>query len=443
MNRRTVLCGTVLVLGLLCVAVLFSVSYDAQAVPSLARKYETSCSTCHYAYPRLNAFGKSFKNSGLRYPEDDEAMTKDIPVSLGADAYKRVFPKAIWPAEIPGLPPVGFHLFSRANLQTDPPDDEVVNLSFEFPHELELLFTGTLGENLSFFGEIELEHADELAYEYYVRYRYRPFLQLKVGNVNPWPIDDGLRLGVPHYNYVNFRVPGAGGDTRWRSVSNAGLEILGAGPGLNGKGGFTYKLGVINGQSEPSNDDINDAKDVYARATFKLGGLSEIGGTESQTGASSDAWRDDSARIGVYGYLGKDLYQPDGQAWENSYRILGADLDLWYCRFNLFGTFMLRKDDDPTGDGTENNAAAAFGELNMVTYPWLIGFVRFEWTDVNTDDSATGDGADPTTRMSLIPGIVALARANLRVSVDAQIPLDEISRDTQGTAITSQVNLGF
>ncbi len=419
-------------------------SRDADAIPTFAKKYKTTCSTCHYAFPKLNAFGKAFHNNGLRFPGDDAESSKDEPVSLGADAYKEVFPDAIWPSDIPGMSTVSFHLFSRAHLKTTPEGKEVVNLSFEFPHEAELFFTGTLGESFAFFGEIEWEHADEIAYEYNLQYRYRPYLQVKAGNVEPGPFHDGHRLTKSHYNYVDFKVPGAGGETRWRKISTSGLEIFGAGNGPDNKGGFTYKAGVINGQSQPSNDDINDAKDLYARATFKLGGLGEIGGTGAEASDTDAAWRDDSIRIGAYGYLGKALYEKDDKTWENSHQIFGVDIDAWYNRFNLFGTFLLRKDDDPTGDGkTENNAAAALGELDVVVFPWLIGLVRFEWTDANTDDEANKDGDDPTAKITLIPGVVALARANIKLSVDAQIPLDNISEDKNGTAITAQFNVGF
>ncbi len=58
---RTLMAGMALVV----VAVfLFTISQPASAVPSFARKYETSCMTCHVAPPKLNAFGRAFKNNG-------------------------------------------------------------------------------------------------------------------------------------------------------------------------------------------------------------------------------------------------------------------------------------------------------------------------------------------------------------------------------------------
>jgi thiol-disulfide isomerase/thioredoxin len=49
----------------LAVLVTVDVGYG---IPAFSRKYKTSCSTCHYAAPMLNGFGKAFKNNGYRYP---------------------------------------------------------------------------------------------------------------------------------------------------------------------------------------------------------------------------------------------------------------------------------------------------------------------------------------------------------------------------------------
>jgi hypothetical protein len=70
--------------------------------------YGTSCSTCHIDFPQLNDFGKVFKDAGFKFPKEDESMLKIPPVMLGAPANKELWPKAIWPGSIPGIPPVSF-----------------------------------------------------------------------------------------------------------------------------------------------------------------------------------------------------------------------------------------------------------------------------------------------------------------------------------------------
>src|SRR5215475_4943341 len=78
------------------------------AIPAFSRQYGTSCSTCHLDFPKLNDFGKAFKDAGFKFPKEDEAMLKIPPVMLGAPANKELWPKAIWPGSIPGIPPISF-----------------------------------------------------------------------------------------------------------------------------------------------------------------------------------------------------------------------------------------------------------------------------------------------------------------------------------------------
>ena len=73
----------------------------ASAIPAFARKYQTSCQTCHAMFPKLNAFGEAFRLRGYRMPGETEDMVKQPPTSLGAPAYKRLWPQAIWPSDLP------------------------------------------------------------------------------------------------------------------------------------------------------------------------------------------------------------------------------------------------------------------------------------------------------------------------------------------------------
>ena len=82
----------------------------SHAIPAFARMYGLSCSTCHIDFPKLNDFGKAFKDAGFKFPEDDASKIKIPPVMLGAPATAELWPKAIWPGTIPGLPPIGLRM---------------------------------------------------------------------------------------------------------------------------------------------------------------------------------------------------------------------------------------------------------------------------------------------------------------------------------------------
>src|SRR6201998_3203360 len=92
---------------LFALIVLVMLTGSSQAIPAFSRQYGTSCSTCHLDFPKLNDFGKAFKDAGFKFPKDDESFIKVPPVMLGAPANKDLWPHTIWPGSIPGLPPIG------------------------------------------------------------------------------------------------------------------------------------------------------------------------------------------------------------------------------------------------------------------------------------------------------------------------------------------------
>ena len=67
----------------------------ASAVPVFARKYQTSCQTCHIVFPKLNATGEAFRLNGYRLPAETEEQIKETPVSLGAEAYNKMWPAMV------------------------------------------------------------------------------------------------------------------------------------------------------------------------------------------------------------------------------------------------------------------------------------------------------------------------------------------------------------
>jgi hypothetical protein len=58
---------------------------EVTALPLFARKYSVPCTTCHFAYPRLNKFGMDFRQRGYRMAgEKGESPweSKEVPLSL-------------------------------------------------------------------------------------------------------------------------------------------------------------------------------------------------------------------------------------------------------------------------------------------------------------------------------------------------------------------------
>ena len=156
-------------------AILLAVTSSAAlAVPAFARKYQTSCQTCHIVFPKLNAFGEAFRLRGYRMPGETPDMVKEPQVSLGAPAYKRLWPQAVWPGEVSSSVPLAVNIkladVNTSTLNEDGTTTSVKN-DLQFPQEVNLFGAGTLGDHVSYLGEVtfgenpdgsvavELEHA--------------------------------------------------------------------------------------------------------------------------------------------------------------------------------------------------------------------------------------------------------------------------------------------
>lgn len=428
---------------------------DALAIPAWARKYRTSCSTCHTVYPKLNYFGKAFRNNGYRFPGGlEETATKEPPVVMGAEGYKKLFPRALWPSDIPGAVPLSIRGISRLNWFED---DQTT--SFEFPHEFEVLTGGTLGETFSFFGELEVENENnenELEMVLALQYDPRPWLHVRMGTLTPHPIPDSLRLTAAHYSAYDTRttpssvtlrpanpnrstatvsITAANQEDRWRLRDDSpGVQVWGAQNGPGGKGGVTWALGLTNGQGLV---DANDHKDVYGRFAYKFGGYGELGGGEMPE--DIEFWRDDSFKVGFFAYKGKSTNNYEGSATvltgtpgaglvtvaadstiENDFNLVGAEFDWWIKDLNLFGFYMRQHDDDPRGTGESIDTNAWFVEANYTVYPWLVGILRYGDTAQDFEVRS-----DPKKQQFLVPAVTLLARANVKFTLEAQMRLDD------------------
>src|SRR5271157_6246546 len=67
-------------------ALVASVEPAAFAGPQFSRQYNTSCSTCHTVYQKLNDFGKAFLDAGFQFPEQDEMLIETPQALLAASA---------------------------------------------------------------------------------------------------------------------------------------------------------------------------------------------------------------------------------------------------------------------------------------------------------------------------------------------------------------------
>ena len=118
---------TVLILGLL--------PLNSQAIPAFARQTNMACSSCHSAWPALNAFGRQYKEHGYRLRHlqtPDKIITQNLK----------------WNETLP----VSVMLVARPYDKKKSGQKQNRAL-----HEVELMVAGPMGEKMSGFFEVEAE----------------------------------------------------------------------------------------------------------------------------------------------------------------------------------------------------------------------------------------------------------------------------------------------
>jgi hypothetical protein len=153
-------------------ALVLTWSSPAAAVPTFARKYGTSCLTCHTVYPKLTPFGEAFRRNGFRFPGTDSDFVKQDPVPLGPDADKQVFPARVWPGTLASSVPVAVGFNGQAVVHPSKTSgaavaDNGARFSLDtLMEEAHLWAAGSFDNKTTFFGEVtfsadgvEIEHA--------------------------------------------------------------------------------------------------------------------------------------------------------------------------------------------------------------------------------------------------------------------------------------------
>ncbi len=403
-------------------AIMLVGSLPAHSTPAFARKYKTSCATCHIGYPKLNAFGEAFRRNGYQFPaHSDPEVIKEEPVSLGSEGNKKAFPDAIWPGTIPGSSPIALFLNGEAdyNPKTDP------RVTFDgLGSSIETAIAGTLGEDLSFWGQAAF-NSDGLELN-------RIFLQFS--NLVGDSYGLNARVGVFEPGLFSFSTHRAWMEGYWlttRPFSNDmgwTIEETQKGIEVNGVvcGRFGYNAGIVEGFGS-----LHADKDLYAHATYKIAGLPLDGVPDSSYKMDmTQPFVDNSLTIGAFVYSGKAVIGPDSASQANSFTMMGGDINAWYGRANVFGGVGIRKDDQPFvgTTGVSANTTVMFAEVDYVVFPWLLPGIRYEsWTSqtLNADNTTSS-----YTDAQIVPGVVFLVRPNVKMTVRAALTKFDSNNDT-------------
>jgi hypothetical protein len=379
-------------------AVFFSLSSgSANAIPAFARKYKTSCMLCHAPFPKLTSMGEAFRLNGYKLPQTDELYIKEEPVSMGADAYKQVFPEAVWPSSIPGLPPIAIRAVGEVDYH--PHGQQINRTEFDFPTEVSALAAGSFDDNFSFYaqlgfdtesGETSTDTAAWLMWSnLFSSFLGEHHLNLKAGNVGRHTI------ALPNTRNENgFTIEDYLYTDEMQLDSKPGFQVNGYGSH------WRYGVGVAEG------DGNSSKKDMYGSFALKFGGLGYdgSGGNYEEGGISvtpSGYWRDDSILFGVFvyrSYLGPDI---------KTFDRIGGDVRVNYKDISLAGGYITGKNKE-----TGEDKHIGFAEGQYFVYPWMIPYLRYEKETVK---NVSGED-----QARFIIGVAILPRANIRINLEGR-----------------------
>ena len=423
---------------------------EASTIPAFARRYRTSCSTCHTAAPKLNPLGEAFRLNGYRFPINDKLFRKDDPVSLGAEPWKELWPRAIWPGELAESVPLAMRITNDVTAVRNAGAN--TRTSFRFPDEIYLLGAADFGDGIAAF--LETEWTRDSGFE--VKQAKVQFelsgapddapgasLNLGVGQQNLYlftftdrQIDRAGRVKFAWQNFrysdVILRRPSTADSLRSTNSFNLGgtqpaIELNGVGWGR-----LYYGVGVAQGAGGLSEDN-NDVKDVFYKLRYKFGGLGLDGRYADGDGpipGTGGQLLENSLTLETFGYFGAE---PLSDTEDDHYRSFGVNARALLGRLDIGVGWVAGSDDDPWGlDSGGMSFTSLLGKAEYLFYPWLIGSVKVDNLDVDLPDAilAAGfsGGADETR---IIPGIIALIRPNVRAVAELEVFTQFESGDLQ------------
>lgn len=392
--------GSVLLTSLLC-------AREAYGVPTFARRYKTSCATCHTVFPRLNPFGQAFRAAGYRFPAgEDEAMVKDEPIELGVDVYKEVFPDAIWPATISYLSPVS--VVAKAQLALwartgTTPDFTALEPTFD------VYFTSPVGERLTMFGKLQANGPACVnchSYFFGTVNDLWPHSTIKIGKFQP------EYFSVHQQPFVEFHdVLGparAVGSNSWNFGKDYGAEVSGVALGRG-----RYVAGVLEGRGNLPTAE----KDVYAHLAWKFGGARLDGAPDPGYQAPTRNWRERALTVGALVYRGWGRLASNDAVGapltvDDDFLVGALDASWQRDDLTIFAAGVLARHAAPTGTAQRVLAERYLAGVRYVYWPWLVPEVLLDYFN----SELRGDyGYQVRGRLEV------LARANLKVRLEAAI----------------------
>jgi len=364
------------------VMALFQWSFAAQAIPAFARAEGVNCSTCHNAWPQLNAKGRAFKENGYRFDADlgDHRSLKDL-LEEGA--------------------PIGTLLIARPYDKKESGD--IKNRAM---HEVELFIGAALNDKWSGYAEFEAE--DEGAFtpivgNATVGYHLNKAINFQM-SWSPYMWADGYgflgdRFRMTRGHVKAFDEKFGGADAKLRSARQ--LAAIYGRPMDN----LFYSIGY---SGKADDYEGEDAKNFHGRIAIDL--LENL-------------------MVGAFQINGEG-------SGSRGFSRTGLDMQYDFGGARLQAAYVTAKDDDTGGGDTTNNAFSLQGMyvLKHNGHPAWVPLVRLDQYERN-------DGADDYTELTL--NVTRYFSENIKGYLEFWQQMDVPAGSKEDSRVTLQLAIGF
>ena len=323
------------------------------AIPAFARKYNTTCKTCHSPFPYLKPYGDEFAANGFTLKENDAPRyflnTGDDRLDLIRD-----FPIAV-------------------RIQGYATYNDVNNNQFDSgsPSAFKIMSGGAITKDVAYYAYYILENGEAGKIE---------DAWLMFNNLFGTELD--LTVGQFQVSDPIFK--------RELRLENEDYLIYKARPGYSDID-LTYDRGITFAYTLPSSTDLileivngSGIGEVYSNNLFDKDKYKNIMGRVSQEVS-------ENVRLGAIGYYGNELINGFYLGKRNEIKMLGADATLMNENFELNLQYLYRNDTNPFAYLMDNKIKTRGGFAELIFRPegdesnwYLLGL----YNQISSDESA-------------------------------------------------------
>lgn len=389
MKKLSLVCFIGITMAILCIV------SEASAIPAFSRRYKVGCNLCHTVFPRLNEFGRDFKNNGFRTPDEIESADKDTT--------------DFWDKGL-DLLPVSMH--GKINEEIAPKGQKVSNATTL--DELQLNAGINFSSKVSLYIHTHLWEGGEVGKPLIVAVRINdlfntPLVSLRAGQYElPLSFSPEVER-LMAFPYLIFS-QAIGANSFTVDQPQLGLELTG-----NLGNDYWYWLGVVNGSGFEVSPftgsfDNNNAKDPYIRLAKNFGENS----------------------VGVFGYFGQNGILQDspdslGLTTTDKFLRIGCDANWTLSNVNLRTAILYGRDANYNGLNAKTSFYGGFVELADYAGDRWVLLGRLEVVELQnveavgaSDEEGAPSSPDKTT-WALTPGFQYLVLPNVKIGLEYQI----------------------